>query len=493
MPEDEFDDLLTRQFIPEAEREPAAVEAEPALEMLGVLAQQVLANITFLSDDPRRTIEAINAEIDLKMSEQINLILHHPEFQQMEASWRGLHYLVRSTDSNSLLKIKILNIGKRELSRTLRKFRGTAWDQSPLFRRIYEEEYGQLGGEPYGVLIGDYYVDQRPEDVQLLADMAQIAAAAHAPFITGAAPSLMQMDSWAELANSRDVIRIFQTPEYVQWRSLRDAEDSRYLGLCMPRFLARLPYGSRTDPLDAFQFEEDAEGDDAGRYLWANAAFAMAANIARAFSLYGWCTRIRGVDGGGMVDDLPVLHFPTADGDVDRRTVTEIALSERREAELARAGLIPLLQRKGEDFAVFISAQSLQKPREYEDPAATANATMSANLPYLFASCRFAHYLKCMVRDKVGSSASRSQLQKWLEKWLLRYVDGSPATSSEEWKAAHPLQEGQVVLDEKDDKPGHYDAKFFLRPHYQLEGVTTMLRLVSRLPVENDQRSGATT
>jgi type VI secretion system protein ImpC len=475
----DFDQLLSREFIPEALPVP-----EPPPEALGILAEQALRHAAFISDDPRRTIEAINAEIDRKLTEQINLILHHPDFQQMEASWRGLHFLVDGVVSESMLKIKIFNIGKRELARTLRKFRGTAWDQSPLFRKIYEEEYGQLGGEPFGVLIGDYYFDQRPEDVQLLADIAQIAAAAHAPFIAAAAPSVMQMESWAELANPRDVLRIFQTPEYVPWRSLRDAEDSRYLGLCMPRFLARLPYGARTDPLDAFSFEEDVEGTDSSRYLWANAAYAMGANIARAFSLYGWCTRIRGVDGGGMVDGLPSSRFPTADGDTDRRPVTEIALSERREAELARSGFIPLLHRKNEDFAVFISAQSLQKPKEYEDPAATANAMMSANLPYLFACCRFGHYLKCMVRDKVGATTSKDQIKRWLDKWLLRYVDGSPATSTEEWKAAHPLEDAQVVLDEKDDTPGQYDAKFFIKPHYQLEGLTAMLRLVSRLPVD---------
>ena len=266
--------------------------------------------------------------LDRQLAEQVNLILHHPEFQQLEASWRGLQYLVTNTDTGSLLKIKLLDISKRELRRTLRKFHGTAWDQSPLFHRVYEEEYGQLGGEPYGVLIGDYEFDHRPEDVQLLAELSQTAAAAHTPFIAAAAPSVMQMDSWAELANPRDLTRIFQTPEYTAWRSLRDSEDARYLGLCLPRFLARLPYGARTDPVDGFAFEEDVEGPDGRRYLWTNAAYAMAANLARAFSLYGWCVRIRGVDTGGAVEGLPVLTFPTADGDVDRRCSTE-ARAER--------------------------------------------------------------------------------------------------------------------------------------------------------------------
>ncbi len=447
-----------------------------------VLAAQVRASPHLLSPDPRRTVEALSAEIDRKLSEQINRILHHPEFQRLEASWRGLHFLVRSVETDAMLKVRALSISKRELARTLRKFRGTAWDQSPIFRKIYEEEYGQLGGEPFGVLVGDYEFDHHPEDVQVLADMARIAAAAHTPFITAAAPSVMQMGSWAELANPRDLTRIFQTPEYTAWRSLRESEDSRYLGLCMPRFLARLPYGARTDPVEAFAFEEDAEGPDAETYVWASPAYAFGANVARAFQLYGWCTRIRGVDTGGAVEGLPVYGFPTADGAVDRRCVTEIALSERREAELARSGFIPLVHRKNADFAAFISAQSLQKPLDYDDPAATANAVLSARLPYLFAACRFAHHLKCMVRDKIGSMQSRQQLAEWLGGWLLGYVDGSPGTSSEEWKAAHPLEEGRVELDEKEGAPGQYEAKFFLRPHYQLEGLTVALRLVSRVP-----------
>lgn len=341
---------------------------------------------------------------------------------------------------------------------------------------------GQLGGEPFGVLIGDYYFDHQPQSVHLLADMAAIAAAAHVPFIAGAAPTLMQMGSWAELANPRDLSWIFQTPEYASWRSLRAAEDSRYLGLCMPRLLTRLPYGLASDPVDDFAFEEDVEGPDASAYAWTNAAFAMGANIARSFSLYGWCTRIHGLQSGGIVEDVPVLRFATADGDVDTRCCTEIALNERREAELARLGLMALLHRKNTKSAAFISAHSIQQPAEYDDPAATANAMMSARLPYLFGCCRFAHYLKCLVRDKVGGTMSRVQLQAWLVEWLSNYVDHSPQTSSEEWKATHPLEEAEVVLEEMPDKPGQYDAKFFLKPHYQLEGLTVALRLVSRLP-----------
>jgi type VI secretion system protein ImpC len=457
----------------------------PALRAgMRALAEYAALGAGYDGADARRRIEAIIGEIDRRLAAQINLILHHAEFQQIEASWRGLRFLIAGAETGATLKIKVLDISKRELARSLRKFRGTAWDQSPLFRRVYEEEYGQFGGEPYGVLIGDYTFDHRPEDVQLLADIARIAASAHVPFIAAAAPSVMQMDSWAELANPRDLSRIFQTPEYAAWRSLRESEDARYIGLCLPRFLARLPYGARTEPVEGFDFEEDVEGPDGSRHLWANPAYAMASNIVRAFTLYGWCVRIRGVDGGGAVDGLPVLSFPTADGETDRKCAIEVALSERREAELARNGFIPLVHLKGADGAAFIGAQSLQKPQEYDDPAASANASLSARLPYLFACCRFAHYLKCMVRDKIGGASDRAQLQSWLNDWLRGYIDGSPEDSSEQWKAEHPLIEAEVTVEAKEDLPGQYEARFFLRPHFQLEGLTAALRLVSRLPAE---------
>ena len=449
---------------------------------LAILAKQIMLYPGLVGGGVRRTIEAINAAIDRLMGSQLNLILHHSEFQALEASWRGVHYIVRNVDTSPMVKIKLFSISKREIARTLRKFHGTAWDQSPLFRKLYEEEYGQFGGEPYGVLIGDYDFDHRPEDVQILTDMSAIAAATHCPFIAGAAPALMQMESWAELANPRDLTRIFQTPEYTAWRSLRENEDSRYLGLCMPRVLARVPYGPLTDPIDDFAFEEEVEGPDAANYAWMHPAYAMGTNIARAFSLYGWCSRIYGIETGGVVDGLPSLTFPTADGGVDVKCIAEIALDERRESELARSGLMPLVHRKNSDLVAFISAHSLQKPMVYDDDAATANAVMSARFPYLFASCRFAHYLKCIVRDKIGSAMSQSEVQGWLNNWIRTYVDGSSGTSSESWKASHPLEAAKVIIEERPDKPGHFEAKFFLRPHYQLEGLTVALRLVSRMP-----------
>jgi type VI secretion system protein ImpC len=316
----------------------------------------------------------------------------------------------------------------------------------------------------------------------MLGEISQVAAACHAPFITAANPTVMGMDSWQELSNPRDLTKIFQTPDYAGWRSLRESEDSRFLALTMPRFLARLPYGAKTSPVEEFDFEEDTGSADHSKYAWANSAYAMATNINRAFKMYGWCTRIRGIESGGDVQGLPTHTFPTDDGGVDMKCPTEIAIGDRREAELAKSGFMPLIHKKNSDFAAFIGAQSLQKPSEYDDPDATANANLAARLPYLFASCRFAHYLKCIVRDKVGSFKEREDMQRWLQDWILQYVDGDPAHSSETTKAQRPLAAAEVVVEEVEGNPGYYTSKFFLRPHYQLEGLTVSLRLVSKLP-----------
>ena len=477
--ESEFAALLNREFKPKSARAREAVEAA-----VHTLAQQALANTALISDDSLRSIEGMIKALDRKLSEQINLIMHTEDFLSLEGAWRGLHHLVNNTETDETLKIKVMNISKKEMGKSLKKFRGTAWDQSPLFKRIYGEEYDQFGGEPYGLLVGDYQFDHSPQDVQLLGDLAQIAAASHAPFIAAAAPTVMQMESWEELSNPRDLTKIFQTPEYAAWRSLRESEDSRYVALTMPRFLARLPYGAKTEPVEEFGFEEDvsrAEGEGE-KFTWCNSAYAMATNITRAFKLYGWCSNIRGVESGGAVEGLPAYTFPDEDGGVAMKCPTEIAISDRREAELSKNGFMPLIFKKNSDFAAFIGAQSLQKPQEYDDPAATANANLAARLPYLFATCRFAHYLKCMVRDKVGSSRTQAQLREWLHSWLMLYVDGSPDSSNDAFKATHPLAEAAVELEENEENPGYYRAKFFLKPHYQLEGLTVSLRLVSRMP-----------
>lgn len=475
--ESEFSALLTREFKPKSARAREAVEAA-----VQTLAQQALVNTSIVSDDCLRTIDAMIVAIDAKLSEQVNLIIHSTDFLALEGAWRGLHHLVNNTETDETLKIRVMNISKKELGRNLKKFRGTAWDQSPIFKRVYDEEYGQFGGEPFGLLVGDYQFDHSPMDVQLLGDMAQVAAAAHAPFISAAAPTVMQMDSWAELSNPRDLTKIFQTPEYAAWRSLRESEDSRYIGLCMPRFLARLPYGEKNQPVDEFSFEEDVSGGNDSQFAWCNSAYAMATNITRAFKLFGWCSNIRGVESGGSVEGLPAYTFPDSDGGVALKCPTEIAIPDRREAELAKNGFMPLIFKKNSDFAAFIGAQSLQKPQEYDDPSATANAHLAARLPYLFATCRFAHYLKCMVRDKIGGMKTKAQLRDWLEGWLRQYVDASPNSSNDAFKASHPLAEAAVELEDVEDNPGYYTAKFFLKPHYQLEGLTVSLRLVSRMP-----------
>jgi type VI secretion system protein ImpC len=458
-------------------------EAKEAVERaVRTLAEQALSDTQLISTDVVQSIEAIIAQLDQKLTEQINLILHHPDFQKLEGAWRGLHYLVNNTETDEMLKIRVMNISKLELGNTLKRYKGTAWDQSPLFKSVYEAEYGQFGGEPFGCLVGDYHFDQSPPDVALLTEMAKVSAASHCPFIAGASPTVMQMGSWQELANPRDLTKIFLTPEYAAWRSLRESEDSRYIGLAMPRFLARLPYGAKTDPVEEFAFEEETGSADHTKYTWANSAYAMATNITRSFKLYGWCSRIRGVESGGSVEGLPVHTFPTDDGGVDMKCPTEIAISDRREAELAKNGFMPLVHRKNSDFAAFIGAQSLQKPAEYDDPDATANANLAARLPYMFACCRFAHYLKCIVRDKIGSFKEREDMHRWLNNWIMNYVDGDPANSSETTKAQKPLAAAEVVVEEVEGNPGYYTSKFFLRPHYQLEGLTVSLRLVSKLP-----------
>ncbi len=472
----EFEALLKKEFKPKSDHAREAITSA-----VQTLAEQALAETALISEDAVSSIEAIIAEIDMKLSEQINLIMHHEDFQALEGTWRGMHHLVNNTETDETLKIRVLNLPKKDLAKTIKKYKGTAWDQSPLFKKLYEEEFGSPGGEPYGCLIGDYYFDHSPPDVEILNGMAQIAAAAHAPFLSAAAPTLMNMDSWQELSNPRDLTKIFQTADYAPWRSLRESEDSRYIGLTMPRFLGRIPYGAKTNPLEDFDFEEETAGGEHSKYLWTNAAYAMGVNINRSFKQFGWCASIRGVESGGIVEGLPCHTFPTDDGGVDMKCPTEIGITDRREAELAKNGLMPLSHWKNEDYAAFIGAQSLQKPAEYDDPDATANANLAARLPYLFATCRFAHYLKCIVRDKIGSFKEREDMATWLNKWITQYVTSDPH-ASEEVKAQYPLAAAEVVVDEVEGDPGYYSAKFYLRPHYQLEGLSVSLRLVSKLP-----------
>jgi type VI secretion system protein ImpC len=478
---DEFAALLKQSFKPRTEL--AATEVENAVN---TLIEQALADTSLIKSDVLDTIGEMMAQLDKKLSLQMNEILHAPEFQKIESAWRGLAYLIFQSETDAMLKIRVLNVSKNELYRHLRQFPNAAWDQSGLFKKIYEEEFGQLGGQPYGCLIGDYYFSHQPTDIHLLRDLSKIAAAAHAPFFAAADSTLMGMDSWNELMNPRDLSKVFDTPDYAAWRSLRDSDDARYVGLCLPRVLSRLPYGAKTEPVAEFALEEETDGHKGEKYAWMNAAYAMAGNINRAFKEYGWCVRIRGVQSGGEVENLPAHTFPTDDGGVDLKCPTEIAITDRREAELAKSGLIPLIHRKNSDRAAFIGAQSLFKPRAYQNnPDATAASNLSSRLPYMFATSRFAHFLKVMVRDWVGRYKEKEQLESALNDWIAAYVDGSPQTSSEESKAKYPLAGAAIRVEENEENPGYYNAAIDLRPHFQLEGMDISLRLVSRL-----QKSG---
>ena len=472
-----LEQLLRQSFRPRTEEAAGAVE-----KAVGTLLAFARRNKVVIHADIIQTIDQLIAELDQKISLQLSKILHDQKFQRLEGAWRGLHHLVFNTDTSANLKIKVLNAGKKELYRNLRRYSGVVWDQSPLFKKIYEQEFGQFGGEPFGCLVGDYEFGHAHQDVELLTEISRIAAAAHAPFIAAASPALMQMDSWTELANPREISKIFTAVEYAGWRRLRESNDSRYICLTMPRFLARLPYGVTMTPVNEFAFEEEIDSSTTRDFCWSNSAYAMAANVTRAFKSYGWCTKIRGVESGGSVELLPKYYFPSDDGETGLFCPTEIAISDRREHELSEAGMLPLVYRKNSDMAAFIGAKTLHKPAIYEDDDATANANLSSRLPYIFATCRFAHYLKCIVRDKIGSFKSRDETQRWLNDWIMNYVDGDPTISSEATKSRRPLSAAEVTVDEMPDNPGYYRAQFFLRPHYQLEGLTVSLRLVSKLP-----------
>jgi type VI secretion system protein ImpC len=473
---DEFTELLKQNFKPRSER--AAAEVENAVQ---TLVSQALADATVVKGEVLDTIEEMIARLDEKLSAQMNEILHAPEFQQLESAWRGLNYLVMNSETDATLKIHVLNVGKTELYRNLKSYPGARWDQSPLFKKIYESEFGTLGGEPYGCLVADYHFSHSPTDVSLLRDLSKIASASLCPLVTGADPNLLGMDTWRELMNPRDLGKLMDTPDYAAWKGLRDSVDSRFVALCMPRVLSRLPYGSKTEPVEEFAFEEETDGQRGEKYAWMNAAYAMATNINRAFKEYGWTVRIRGVESGGEVLNLPSHTFPTDDGGVELKCPTEIAITDRREAELSKAGLISIIHRKNTDKAAFIGAQSVYKPRLMDKPEATASENLSARIPYMFATSRFAHYLKCMVRDKVGSTKEKDQLERWLNNWIVRYVDGDPTNSSEEVKARKPLAAAKITVIPNEENPGYYSANVWLRPHFQLEGMDIGMSLVASL------------
>jgi type VI secretion system protein ImpC len=455
------------------------VARERGRDMVKEFVAQVLEGEMKLSRDADATINARVAQIDHLISLQLNEILHHPAFQKLEGSWRGIKYMMDQSETSSMLKIRVLNVSKKELLRDLQ--RAPEFDQSVMFKKVYEDEFGIFGGEPFGALIGDYEFSRHPEDIELLEKVSQVAAGAHAPFLTAAAPELLNLESFSQLGDPRDIGKIFDSTEFAKWKSFRASEDSRYVGLTMPRVLMRLPYGKDTKPVDDFNYEEGVDGTDHSKYLWGNAAYALGARLTTAFAQYGWCASIRGVEGGGLVEGLPTHTFRTDEGDVALKCPTEVAITDRREKELADQGLIPLVHCKGTDYAAFFSVQSTNKPKKFDKAAANANARLSAQLPYILAVSRFAHYMKSIMRDKIGGFMSRTQCEAFLTQWIMQYVTSDDQASASV-KAKFPLREARIEVSEIPGKPGAYRAIAFLRPHFQLDELTVSLRLVADLP-----------
>jgi type VI secretion system protein ImpC len=455
------------------------MQRDYARDLIGEFAGQVLDEAMTVSSDTVAMINARIARIDELLSAQLNEIMHAPEFQKLEATWRGLSYLVMNTETGTQLKLRVVHATQKELLSDLEK--AVEFDQSALFKMIYEEEYGTFGGHPYSLLIGDYEFGRHPQDVALLEKMSNVAAAAHAPFIAAASPRLFDMDSFTELGVPRDLAKIFESAELIKWRSFRETEDSRYVSLCLPHILMRLPYGPDTVPVEGFDYREDVSGKDHSKYLWGNAAWAMGLRITTAFAQHSWCAAIRGVEGGGMVQGLPAHTFRTDEGDVALKCPTEIAITDRREKELNDLGFIALCHCKGTDYAAFFGGATAQKFKAYNTDQANANARLSAQLPYVLAASRFAHFLKVIMRDKVGSFQSRASVEQFLNKWIAQYVllnDDAPQAA----KAKFPLREARVDVTEVPGKPGCYNATVFLRPHFQLEELTASIRLVAELP-----------
>lgn len=450
-----------------------------ARDMLAEFATQVLDEGMAIDKDTVAMINDRISQIDKLISDQLNEVLHHPDLQKLEASWRGLHMLVDQTETSSRLKLRLLNVTQKELQNDLEK--AVEFDQSALFKKIYEEEYGTFGGHPFSLLVGDYAFGRHPQDVALLEKLSNVAAAAHAPFIAAANPKLFDMNSFTELAVPRDLSKIFESLELIKWRSFRESEDSRYVSLVLPNFLLRLPYGPDTKPVEGMDYVEDVNGTDHSKYLWGNAAWLLAARITSAFAKYGWCAAIRGAEGGGAVEGLPAHTFRTLSGDLTLKCPTEVAITDRREKELNDLGFISLCHKKNTDMAVFFGGQTTNKAKVYNTNEANANARISAMLPYVLAASRFAHYLKVIMRDKVGSFMTRDNVQTYLNNWIADYVlinDNAP----QEIKAQYPLREARVDVSEVAGKPGVYRATVFLRPHFQLEELTASIRLVASLP-----------
>lgn len=461
-------------------------ERSRAEDLIRTLAEEAMKGTVTFSKNMTKTLQEAMARIDQVMSKQLSAILHAPEFQKLEGSWRGLNHLVMNSETSAGLKIKVFNVSKKDLLKDVSK--AVEFDQSQIFKKLYENEFGSPGGEPYGSLIGDYEFSSHPDDIELLEKMSNVAAAAFCPFVSAADPKMFGFNNWEELSKPRDLEKIFESAEYTKWRSFRDSEDARFVTLVMPRVLARLPYGENTKPVEEFGYEEvplDASGKAKpvphDHYTWMNAAYVMGTKLTDAFAKYGWCTAIRGAEGGGKVEGLPVHVFTSDDGDADLKCPTEIGITDRREAELSKLGFLPLCHYKNTDYSVFFGAQTVQKPKKYDRPEATANAAISARLPYIMATSRIAHYLKVMARDKIGSFMEATDCEAWLNRWIKNYVNANP-NSGQEMKARYPLAEAKVQVKEIPGKPGSYNAVAWLRPWLQFEELTTSLRMVARIP-----------
>ncbi|MFG6469325.1 type VI secretion system contractile sheath large subunit [Roseateles sp. BYS87W] len=471
---------LLDQIVEQSKVARSEVEHTRAKDIISELVQEVMQGTVVMSDNLGVTLDARLAEIDALISAQLSEILHHAEFQKLESTWTGLHYLCKQTSTGAGMKIQVLNASKRELVRDFKT--AVDFDQSALFKKVYEEEFGTFGGAPFGTLIGAYDIGRGAEDLYFVEQMSHVAAAAHAPFISAASPELFGLDGFTDLGKPRDLSKVFDTVDYAKWKSFRESEDSRYVGLTLPRFLGRLPYNPKDGlTTEGFNFVEQVDGSDHSRYLWVNSAYAMAARLTAAFENYGWCASIRGVEGGGLVEDLPTHTFKTDEGEVALKCPTEVAITDRREKELSDLGFIPLVHCKNTDYAAFFAAQSAQRPRKYDSDAANANAALSSQLQYMFSVCRIAHYLKAMMRDKVGSFASANNVEEFLNRWIRQYVVEDDS-ASQETKAAYPLREASVQVSEVPGRPGVYRAVSFVRPHFQLDELSVSLRLVAELP-----------
>lgn len=463
---------------------PTTEAAETAIEnALSTVVQAAVADQSLIDDDVIDTLQSMIAGLDQQLTTQVNEILHNDEFQKLESSWRGLAYTLNNSETGANLQVEVMNASKAELASMMKRFPGAKWDRSPLYRQIYERRIGTLGGNPMACVVGDYYFDHSSADVALLSSMSKIAEASLAPFLSSAAPRLLGMETWDEISDPPDIEELFTASDYAGWNSLRESENSRFLGLTMPRVLAREPYGpDSTMTVDEFDFTEDTDGQGSDKFSWMNAAHAMAVNINRAFKEHGWTVRIRGVQSGGEVAKLPTHHFDTGSGEKDLKCPTEVSIDDRREGELSKVGLLGLIHRQNTDKAVFLGGQSLYKPKSYVDPMATASDNMSSRLPYMFAVSRFSHYLKVMIRDMIGSSKDKDQIRRDLQEWIDQYVTLNPENADEREKAQKPLADAKVEVVEDELNPGYYQGKFYLKPHFQMEGMDIGMSLVSKIP-----------